>query len=237
MPAIAKRFVSELDQLRHLEGVVEQNLKGFLEAGNALWEIDEKKLWKHADAPEGEADYANFDDYRERKWGLKITDRHARQLISNAKTASKVGRKHASALTSHRQLTELGKVPDDKIDDVLDIAVEKANGKPVTAKLIREAKEELLPPDDADDAIDAADEAEEAAIVSTAVSLADARRQQTESEAAWDAIGEEAEEIAQDIGNHARMADFLDTIAEQVSENPAIAAVRLGNMAIKMRAE
>jgi len=60
-------------------------------------------------------------------------------------------------------------------------------------------------------------------------------RDKTATEEAWAVIEAEAEEIASDVGNRARIADFLDAIAEEVSNAPALAAVRLGNLAIKIR--
>jgi hypothetical protein len=57
----------------------------------------------------------------------------------------------------------------------------------------------------------------------------------SQSDPAWEAIAVEAEEIAQDIGNHARMGDFVESIAEQVSRQPAVAAARLENLASVVR--
>ena len=234
MTAIAKRFVSDLDQLRYLEGIIEAGSKTFMTVGNALLEIDDKKLWQHAEAPTGEAGYANFNDYRERKWGMKITDRHARQLIKNSKTASKVGRKHASAITSNRQLTELGKVPEEKIEEVLDTAIEQSDGKPLTAKAIEKAHKTNQAADnllsntqDADTGDEADDEPE--------VEPETKAPQNAKREASWDAISDEALEIGETVGSLSRMADFIDAIAAEVSAKPALAVVRLENLAVAIR--
>jgi hypothetical protein len=148
MPAIAKRkaFVSELDHLRHCEAIVKKGSEVFLEVGNALAEIRDQKLWKHADPPEGEADYASFDDYRDRKWGF--TERHVRQIRQDSDTVNRLDRKHASAITSQRQATALSRLPEDQRAGVIEAI--QAEGKPLTARAIKEAAAKILPdePDD-----------------------------------------------------------------------------------------
>ena len=71
------------------------------------------------------SDYETFADYCQERWGFKRA--HAYRLISAAKVTemSPMGDK----ITTERQARELGKVPEDQRQAVLDWATEKADGK------------------------------------------------------------------------------------------------------------
>jgi len=124
----------ELSRFRKCEAVIEKGLETFRDVGGALLEIKEQALYR--------SDYTTFAEYCQKRWGF--SDRHARQLISDAKTVATLDRKNSSEILTQSQATELGKVPAEDRKKVLDWATEKADGAPLTAKAIKEAAAEVL---------------------------------------------------------------------------------------------
>ncbi len=71
---------SDFVELGDCEKVIEKGLSTFIEVGNALLVIRDKKLYR--------ADYGTFEDYCQKKWS--ISDRRARQLIDATETVVNV---------------------------------------------------------------------------------------------------------------------------------------------------
>ena len=85
-------------------------------------------------------------DYCKERWGFN--DSRARQLISAAKTAATVTT--GNGLQTERAARELGKVPRDQRQAVVERAGEASNGKPLTAATIRKAAADFAEQEPAD---------------------------------------------------------------------------------------
>ena len=132
---------AEKTALARCERIIDRGLKTFREVGQALLEVRDSRLERRS--------HESFADYCEQRW--KFTHRHANQLIADAKTIAAVDGKHASQILTQRQATELGKVPAEDREKVLDWAAEKADGAPLTARAIREAAAEVADQEPDDD--------------------------------------------------------------------------------------
>jgi hypothetical protein len=216
-------FVSELDHLRHCEAIVDKGKSTFLEVGNALLEIKTGKLWKHADAPDGEAGYASFDDYCQRKH--QFTKNYANRLIGGVELVKTMP---IGTEINEAQARELRKVPEDQREAVLNWAKEKADGKPVTASGIARAAEEYMEVELEEEDDEEESDAEE--------EVADAENIVEVQAEAKDWLTEAAGELAEACGNKKMVADFLDGLAEFVADNSeALVVSMLENLSIRLR--
>jgi hypothetical protein len=84
-------------------------------------------------------DHASFNDYCRERWGF--SDGRARQLIAAAKTVKTVTN---VTVPNEGAARELGKIPAEKRQTVVDWAQEKTGDKPLTAKTIREAAADVM---------------------------------------------------------------------------------------------
>jgi hypothetical protein len=228
MEALAK-----LDRLRQCEAIVEKTKKNAWDFVRALKEIKDDGLWHEAQAPAGEASYINFDDYAQRRFGF--TRNYANRLIKGLAIQDSVP---IGTDLNEAQARELGKIPSEDRAKVLSRAEEKAasHGGEVTAKIIREAVADFAEaepldmeePSDGDYCLEAKVAAE-----------TDARdgRYSSPAEQRWAEIIIEAEEIARDIGNHARMAEFIESIAARIGDGGPVVIARLDNLAVTLRHE
>ena len=208
-----KIFVSELDHLRHCEGIIAKGKATFLEVGNALLAIRSNKLWKNAEPPQGESDYANFEDYCQRKH--QFGKSYASRLIGALEVESvTIGNKMNEA-----QARELRKVPEDKREAVVERTREKSGDKALTAKGIRETAEEATEEEPDIEPEATPEDYEEIGAAPVADWLTDA-----------------AEELAIACGNKLMVAEFLDGLAEFVTNSgEAVAVARLENLSIRLR--
>ena len=71
------------------------------------------------------------------------TPQHANYLLRMANVKADVGRISSISLNDH-QAHELEKVPEDRREEVLTRATKEADGKPLTAKAIKEAADDVL---------------------------------------------------------------------------------------------
>jgi hypothetical protein len=135
-------------RLKECERIIERTKASAWEFVKALREIKDDQLWKEAAIPTGEAEYANFDDYAQRRFGFGRN--YANRLIKGLDVIESVP---IGTELNEGQARELAKVPKDDREKVLDWAAEKAEGKPFTAKAIREAAAEVLEaePEEEDD--------------------------------------------------------------------------------------
>ncbi len=130
----------ERRDLRNAEAAIEKGQLTFVEVGNALLTVREGKLYRES--------HKTFEAYCKDRWGFER--RHAYRLIGAAAVAeemSPIGHK----IKNESQARELGKVPEDQRQAVIEQAAEATNGKP-TAKAIQEAAEEIVEPEEEDEA-------------------------------------------------------------------------------------
>lgn len=130
---------AELTKLRKLESVVAEGISNFVLVGEALKEIRDEKLYRES--------HKTFEKYVDQKWG--IVRQRAYQLIDAAEAKSNLSKifdknKIASSIKTESQLRELKDVPSDKLPEVISTAVERAGDKPMTAKILKEARDEVL---------------------------------------------------------------------------------------------
>lgn len=126
----------EISTLRKCEAVIEKGLSTFREVGQALLQIKEQSLHR--------SDYTTFADYCEQRWNF--TRQRAYQLIAAVKVGKECQQavdKNSPSLQDEYASRELGKVSEEKRQEVLDAASEAVGDKPLTAKAIREAAETL----------------------------------------------------------------------------------------------
>jgi hypothetical protein len=93
--------------------------------------------------------YASWASCCEEEFGY--SKQHANRLIK-AEEINRQVEPMGSIPLSERQARELGKVPEEKRQAVLDWAIEKADGKPLTAAAIHKAAKALVEANDHDDA-------------------------------------------------------------------------------------
>ena len=115
---------SDREDLARLETIVDHGLTGFVQVGNALLEISDRRLYRET--------HATFAEYCATKW--QMSARRAYQLCEAAEVVNSLPEsvKHVSHLNP-RQACELAKVAPERRVQVLEAA--SANG-PVTAKKI-----------------------------------------------------------------------------------------------------
>lgn len=114
--------------LAELEAVVERGLLSFAEAGRALAQIKDRRLYR--------PDFATFSQYLEARWHL--TKDYAEKLIAAAIICGELEAQGLPAPTRESHARELVKVTEDKRGEVWGEALDAADGKPeaVTAELI-----------------------------------------------------------------------------------------------------
>jgi hypothetical protein len=205
----------ERNELHRLEKLIDRGQKTFVEVGNALLRIRDDKLYRESSE--------TFTDYCTQVWGF--SKQRASQLIEAAKIEKEC--QPVVDVPNERVARAIKDVPADSRQEVVEVATGKAKGKPLTTASIRKAVSEVLegkPEESAND--DRSMEEKEADT-----------RQQTKSphNDLWTAIEEEAEEISRDLGNHSRVADFIECISEALSKGSVVAVARLENLAVKLR--
>jgi hypothetical protein len=136
--------VVERRHLKKLEEVVERGVESFLATGSALKEIRDDRLYRE--------DHKTFESYVKAKWGFERA--HAYRLIESSdikKDLSPMGDKipKAAEINTERQLRELKNIPSDAIEAVVEKAAEIAGDAPITAKVLKEAREQVMSYEDA----------------------------------------------------------------------------------------
>jgi len=117
-----------------LEKVVAEGLKSFIEVGEALAEIRDRRLYR--------SEHTTFDAYLRSKWGFDRT--RASRLIAGARAAmalpvGNIGPK------SERQVRPLAKLPANVRAEVWESAVRKARGGQPTSSQVEAAAREASP--------------------------------------------------------------------------------------------
>jgi hypothetical protein len=118
--------------MAELEPIIEKGLSGFVEVGNALLEISDRRLYR--------ATHSTFQDYVSAKW--KMTARRAYQLCEAAEIVRALPENvnHGSHL-NERQVRELAKVAPANRAEVLARAQDQADAeqRPLTTKDVERA--------------------------------------------------------------------------------------------------
>lgn len=130
-PALTK---SETNRLIGLERIVARTKAGFLECGEALMEIRDKRLYRET--------HGTFEAYCEEKWNLKR--RRAYQLMEAATSDNFVQNfAHSDKKVNESQARALAGVPEAEREAVIEAA--QADGKPLTAASIKAAAKAAKP--------------------------------------------------------------------------------------------
>lgn len=126
--------VIERGELRIAEATIERGELTFIEVGNALLTIRDGRLYRET--------HKTFEAYCRERWGFAKSQ--AYRLIAAANVTAEMS-PTGDKLKTESQARELGKVPAEKRESVLEWAEEKAagTGKPVTAAGIRKAAADL----------------------------------------------------------------------------------------------
>jgi hypothetical protein len=128
---------TEQERLEFLEERIEAGIKTFIQVGNDLLEIREKRLYR--------IEYGTFEDYCERRWGWSWQRAYqlmgAAEVVGNIETSTMV----EVLPTNERQVRPLTKLPAAEQGAAWQKAVAEANGKPVTAAIVEKAVERRAP--------------------------------------------------------------------------------------------
>jgi hypothetical protein len=125
----------EAADLARCEGVIARGLQTFIEVGEALAEIREKRLYR--------ATFGTFEDYCREKWGIGAS--RARQIIGAAAVAGTLTSVTAVTPANEAQLRPLAGLTPEQQRAAWQRAVEDSDGKP-TAKHVEQAVREIVPP-------------------------------------------------------------------------------------------
>lgn len=129
---------SEYSELQQHEQVIEQGLKTFVDVGNALLAIRDKRLYRQ--------DFGTFEEYCNDRWGF--TDRRARMLMSAAEAVSniQIGTIVPILPATESQARPLTKLEPELQATVWQKAVETAPNGKVTAAHVETTVRTMLPP-------------------------------------------------------------------------------------------
>jgi hypothetical protein len=124
----------ESSRLSELEPIIESGMRSFVDVGNALLEISDKRLYR--------ATHSSFKEYVSTKWKMSVA--HAYRLAEAAEIVSALPSPVGDTVTSERQARELKKVPAEKRAKVIKAASQDG---PPTAEKIKAAALEVMPPE------------------------------------------------------------------------------------------
>lgn len=136
------QITDEMQRLARLEEVVDKGVRNMLDAADALKEIRDEKLYK-------QRGYDNFDSYLSEEWGFGKS--YIYKIIKSSETRKRLWTMVPDLDTtnlSERAVRELNAVPDDQLEDVIELArsTAKAEGKRLTTKVVKDAKDEVTAP-------------------------------------------------------------------------------------------
>lgn len=134
MTALTK---AELARLKECETVIERNVQGVIELGNALKEIKETKLWEQG--------YESFDAYCEQRW--HFGKRYANYVVSSATIIEEMGTRVPASIPlpiQEAQTRALVNLPTPEAKaKAWTAAVESAGGVQPTAAQVKAAVAEM----------------------------------------------------------------------------------------------
>ena len=124
---------AQADRLAQLEPIIEHGMTSFVEVGNALLEIRDRRLYRQT--------HSSFEDYCRDKW--QMSARHAYRLCTSAEVIKSLPEKCDQLVTTESQVRELAKIEPERRVEVLEVAA--STGK-VTAKSIKEVAAQTATP-------------------------------------------------------------------------------------------
>jgi hypothetical protein len=127
---------NDMQKLVRCEEIVDKGVRNMLDAADALKEIRDNRLYK-------ERGYSSFDQYLADEWGFGRSYIH--KIIKSSETRKRLGTLVPdldSSSLAETALRELNSVPDEQLEDVIDMASMSARteGKRLTARAIRDAR-------------------------------------------------------------------------------------------------
>ena len=118
--------IEERNELERCEVVIKQGLKTFVEVGQALMLIRDKRLYR--------AEFGTFEKYCREKW--KMGRRHANRLIDSTKVVENINNKVKPKNESQtRPLVQLDKIEQNQVWDTI---LKKYKSKDITRKIVSE---------------------------------------------------------------------------------------------------
>ena len=125
---------SESAQLARCEAVVESGLRTFVDVGEALMEIRDRRLWRDG--------FDSFEDYCRERWGF--SRKYAHLIVAEAEVNQLVD--HPIRQSTARELVPLKNEPE-KLREAWVEANDRAeqNGRKVTAEIVREVVTDFKP--------------------------------------------------------------------------------------------
>jgi len=128
--------IEERNELERCEVVIKQGLKTFVEVGQALMLIREKKLYR--------VEYGTFKDYCEEKWGFK--ERRVYELMNSSKVVSNLENCAMAQVLpqNERQARPLTKLEPELQAEAWQKTVEQ-HGENITQKKVEEVVKEFVP--------------------------------------------------------------------------------------------
>lgn len=132
-------LITEPDELTRLEAVVEQFRGSFVAAGQALRAIRDQRLYREQ--------FVTFEEYCAGRWGFNRN--YGNKLIRGVEIVEALGTIVPKLPSTESHVRELAKLddPDDQAA-AWTAALEAAGGKAVTAKIVRDCVNAILPPKD-----------------------------------------------------------------------------------------
>ena len=124
-------------RLIELERVIEKGKTTFVEVGNALAEIRDSRIYRSS--------HGTFEDYCRERWGW--SNRYVNMHIASAEVATNLAASGTIVPVTESQARPLAKLPAEHQPAAWEKAQEmaKEEGKPVTAKHVQAAVEEVFP--------------------------------------------------------------------------------------------
>lgn len=120
--------------LAECEAIIERGLNTFVEVGSALLRIRDERLYRQG--------YRDFESYCQTRWSFNRA--HAYRLIDAATVVQRLSPIGDRLPTSESQARELVGLDPETAVQVMDLAAE--SGEKVTARSIREAREQIVDP-------------------------------------------------------------------------------------------
>lgn len=133
--------------LKTLEGVIQKGLESYVKAGNALREINERKLFTEATNPETGEKFTSFEAYVKVRWDM--TKQRAHQIIDASKTVATLVTHGAKYLPSGefatRQIADVAKADPAKAVEIVNKTGDASPTGKVTAKGLAETRQVVAP--------------------------------------------------------------------------------------------
>ena len=124
----------DLKHLCDLEDIIQHSLANFIQTGEALAEIQHYHLYRK--------EYKTFEEYLHGRWG--IGKAHGYRLISAAKIAKVLDCKDSVRPSHEAQVRPMTVVEIEKVPQIWKLAIDKANGNPITEEIVKKAVREVL---------------------------------------------------------------------------------------------